>query len=104
MRRSEAVSRTGGRLPVIHVHTLGTTAIDGGRTRFTPISARRFAMLLRLAAAPGQRITRTQLWDLIFPDQSESNAMHSIRELVYQFRQLGLTLSTNASGIALPAK
>ena len=84
---------------MMHIHTLGAAAIDLGDTRFTPVSARRFAMLLRLAATPGEPVSRTQLWNLIFPHHTESSALHSIRELVYQFRQAGLPLASTAYGV-----
>jgi DNA-binding SARP family transcriptional activator len=86
---------------MIHVHTLGSAAIDAGNSRFTPIATRRFAMLLYLAAEPGKRVSRAQLRDLIFPDGTEGNALHSIRELVYVFRQCGVVLSANRYGIEL---
>jgi DNA-binding transcriptional activator of the SARP family len=89
---------------MIFVHTLGTALIETGNTRITPSSARAFALLLHLSAESGRRVSRTVLRDLLFPRQSEKNARHSLRELMYQLRQRGIELDADADGILLPAE
>src|SRR4029079_16760302 len=81
--RGEHFSRRGAG-QMIFVHTLGTASIDVGSCSITPTSPRKFALLLYLAAERGRRIPRSVLQELIFPDQAERNARHSLRELIYQ--------------------
>jgi DNA-binding SARP family transcriptional activator len=88
---------------MIFVHTLGTALIQAGTARITPASARTFALLLHLSAESGRRVSRTVLRDLLFPKQNETNARHSLRELVYQLRQRGVDLDADSDGIILPS-
>ncbi|HEY5061820.1 MAG TPA: hypothetical protein VII52_09815, partial [Gemmatimonadaceae bacterium] len=88
---------------MLSVQTLGTAVIDTGEARLTPTSARKFAMLLYLCAEPARTVSRTVLHELIFPDQTEKNAKHSLREMVYQLKQIGVALRSGADGIALGA-
>jgi DNA-binding SARP family transcriptional activator/tetratricopeptide (TPR) repeat protein len=86
---------------MIHVHTLGASRIDAGRSRVKPTSVRKFAMLLHLSAEHGRPVPRAALQELIFPDQSERNAQHSLRELVYQLRQSGVHIESDGSAVSL---
>ncbi len=86
---------------MIHVRTLGTSQIDAGDARVMPTAARKFALLLHLSAERGRRVSRAALHDLIFPDQTERNAHHSLRELVYQLRQFGVHIASDAAGVEL---
>jgi DNA-binding SARP family transcriptional activator len=86
---------------MVIVHTLGNAAIDAGDTRITPTSVRRFALLLYLAAEAGRRASRVALRDLIFPEQTEQNARHSLREMAYQLRQQGVPIDSRRDGVAL---
>jgi hypothetical protein len=42
------------------------------------------------------------LIDLLFPDKTERNGLHSLRELVYELRSLGVPLETDQDGVELP--
>jgi DNA-binding SARP family transcriptional activator len=86
---------------MVTVQTLGKAVIDAGSSRVTPTSPRKFALLLYLSAEPGRRVARSVLRDLIFPEQTEKNALHSLRELVYQLRQSGVAVDTDSDGIAI---
>jgi DNA-binding SARP family transcriptional activator len=86
---------------MMFVHTLGTALIDAGEARVTPSAGRRFALLLHLSAEAGRRVPRSTLNELMFPDQPDKNARHSLRELVYQCRQLGVQIASDADGIEL---
>src|SRR4029078_9912813 len=86
---------------MIFVHTLGTASIDVGSCSINPTSPRKFALLLYLAVERGRRVPRPVLQELIFADQADRNARHSLRELVYQLRQLGVPLEANADAIWL---
>jgi len=86
---------------MLFVHTLGTARIDAGNARLTPTSVRKFALLLHLSAEPGRRVPRDVLRELIFPDSTEDNARHSLRELLYGFRRLGVRIDSDKHGMAL---
>ena len=86
---------------MVIVHTLGHALIDAGTSRVTPASVRKFALLLYLSAEPGRRTSRSILQDLIFPEATEKNARHSLREMVYQLRRAGVAIDSDHDGIAL---
>lgn len=86
---------------MIFVQTLGTALIHAGQSRVSPASTRKFALLLYVASDPGRRISRSALQELVFPDQTDKNGGHSLRELVYQLRQRGTPLESDTYGISL---
>ena len=86
---------------MVTVQTLGRALIDAGTSRVMPTSVRKFALLLYLSAEPGRRVARSVLRDLIFPEQTEKNARHSLREMVYQLRQSGVVVDSDPDGIAI---
>src|SRR4029078_5215394 len=86
---------------MVFVHTLGQALIEAGSSRVTPTSVRKFALLLYLSAEPGRRAARSLLRDLIFPEQTEKNARHSLREMVYQLRQSGVVVDSDLDGVAI---
>jgi DNA-binding SARP family transcriptional activator len=86
---------------MIHVHALGSAQIDVETTSFTPAAPKKFALLLRLCAEHGRRISKTVLQELIYPEQTERNGRHSIREVVYQLRKAGAEIWGDDYGIAL---
>jgi DNA-binding SARP family transcriptional activator len=86
---------------MVRIRALGTAEIDACELRVEPSSARKFALLLRLAVDAGRRVPRSVLRELIFPDLPEKNARHSLRDLVYQFRQAGVALETDSGGVTL---
>jgi DNA-binding SARP family transcriptional activator len=88
---------------MIVVRALGIAEIHVDSVRILPTSSRKFALLLYLAVEQGTATPRASLCDLIFPDQDRRNAQHSLRELVYQFRQLGISLVSDPHGISLGA-
>ena len=88
---------------MIFVHTLGTALIDVGEHTVRPTSPRKFALLLYLAAERGRRIPRPTLQELIFPDQADKNARHSLRELIHQLRKLGVRMEASREGLDISA-
>jgi DNA-binding SARP family transcriptional activator len=89
---------------MIFVHTFGTAVIQAGNARVTPKSSQKFALLLYLWAERGRWVSRAMLRDLIYCEQDEKNAMHSLRELVYQLRQRGAMVETSSYGLRLPVE
>jgi DNA-binding SARP family transcriptional activator len=86
---------------MVFVRTLGSASIDAGTAHLTPSSSRRFAFCLYLWAERGRTITRATLHDLIFPEQTATNARHSIREQIYQFRKLGARIASDGETVEL---
>jgi DNA-binding SARP family transcriptional activator/tetratricopeptide (TPR) repeat protein len=90
---------------MIILHTLGTASIEvGARDSWvTPKSPRRFALLLYLAVERGRPVSRERLESLIFPGFKAVRAGHSLRQLVYELRALGVPLVSGFSDVTLPA-
>ena len=86
---------------MIRVQTLGTAVIETDTLSLTPGAPRKFGLLLYLCAEAGRPAPKAMLLDLMFPAQSESNARHSLRELLYQLRNAGVMLATGPDGIGL---
>jgi DNA-binding SARP family transcriptional activator len=78
---------------MVFVRTLGAASVDAGPKRLAPSSVRRFALFFYLWAERGRAVTRSTLHELVFPDQTTKNARHSIRELLYQYRKLGVRIA-----------
>jgi DNA-binding SARP family transcriptional activator len=78
---------------MVFVRTLGAASVDAGPKRLAPSSVRRFALFFYLWAERGRAVTRSTLHELVFPDQTAKNARHSIRELLYQYRKLGVRIA-----------
>jgi DNA-binding SARP family transcriptional activator/tetratricopeptide (TPR) repeat protein len=86
---------------MVYIHALGKAQIDLASGHLTPASSRKFSLLLRLSADPGEPVARTTLHELIYPDLADSNARHSLRDLIYQLRQAGVGLSADPNGVRL---
>ena len=89
--------------PIV-LRTLGAAQVDTGRVQVRPNAWRRFAALLYLSAEAGRRVPRRVLIDLLYPEQTERNGLHSLRELVYQLKSAGVGLDADQEGIELPAE
>ncbi len=86
---------------IIRVRTLGEATIEIGPTRVGPNSSVLFGLLLFLASHEGKAVPRARLREVFWPNRPESNAWHSLRQLVFRIRQLGLPLEATASEIRL---
>jgi DNA-binding SARP family transcriptional activator len=78
---------------MIHVRTLGTAEVLAGEHRITPDSAMLFALALYLSVSAGQRVQRSRLLDLFWPDASDGCRRHALRQLLYRLRRCGFPLS-----------
>ena len=83
---------------------LGEARIDAGEARMEPRSARKFALLLYLAAYAGRRVSRGLLQELLFPDVERTKGGHSLREILYDFRRAGVPIDAGGRSCALPAQ
>src|SRR6185437_1592119 len=88
---------------MIVLHTLGALRIDVDDACVTPAHSRKFAILLRLAARPGERVRRAELGAMLYPTQSALRAAHSVRGYLYQLRQLGVRFESDDEGLFIPA-
>src|ERR1019366_5695879 len=77
----------------IHVRMLGTAEVLAGEHRITPESAMLFALALFLSVSAGQRVQRSRLLELFWPDGSDGYRRHALRQLLYRLRRGGFPLS-----------
>ncbi len=87
---------------MIILRTLGTASIEIDDTAVVaPSAPRRFAVLLYLAVERGREISREQLANLVFSDQSSSDAAHSLREVMYQLRRVRVPIIARPTGFTI---
>lgn len=86
---------------MITVRTLGASEIVVGDRCLGPSSGRSFALLLHLAFEGDRAIPRAVLRDLFFPNANERQSSHSMRQLLYQARQLGAPLVVDSDSVTL---
>src|SRR5437868_12973777 len=85
----------------ISVQTLGSVAIDVGKRRLGPSSGRLFALLLYLSFRRGHATSRRVVQELLFPESEHGQAAHSLRQLLYRLRQIGVPLEADADQLQL---
>jgi DNA-binding SARP family transcriptional activator len=84
---------------MIHVRTLGTAEVLAGGRRITPDSTMMFALALFLSVSAGQRVQRSRLLDLCWPESSDNSRRHALRQLLYRLRQSGFPLSLDGDDV-----
>src|SRR5688572_26098081 len=87
----------------IRLRTLGGCAIEVGETRIGPDSAVLFAFLLYLAVKRERPIPRARVRELLWPDVPERKAWHSLRQLLYRARLLGIEIEATGGQLRLLA-
>jgi len=104
MRRGKNNSRV-PRLTVlsnlVRVRTLSVVAIDVGERRIGPSSGRLFALLLYLVFRRGDATSRRVVQELLFPDATDGQAAHSLRQLLYRLRQIGVPIEADADQLSI---
>lgn len=78
---------------MIQVRALGTAEVLVGSNRIAPDSSMLFALALFLSVSAGQRIQRSRLLDLLWPESNEISRRHALRQLLYRLRRSGFPLS-----------
>ncbi len=86
---------------MIELHTLGDAVIKIGTKEVRPTSPMVFAALLYLCVERGRRVPRAALQELLFPDVDERSGAHSLRQLLYKLRQLGVPLDSDAVSVRI---
>jgi hypothetical protein len=74
----------------VRVRVVGAGEITIGRLRIRPDAAVLFALMLYLSARVGQRISRTELLEFLWPGTPDAGRKHALRQLVYRLRKAGL--------------
>jgi DNA-binding SARP family transcriptional activator/tetratricopeptide (TPR) repeat protein len=87
---------------VVYLRTLGESVIEVGEVRIGPSAPHVFAALLYLALECGRRVPRGRLRELLFPTTDERSGSHSLRQLLYRMRRMGVGLRADATGVLLP--
>jgi DNA-binding SARP family transcriptional activator len=88
---------------MIELQTLGDAVIRVGDREIRPTSPTLFAALLYLGVERGQRIPRAALQELLFPETDERSGAHSLRQLLYKVRQLGVSVQAEGDVVWLEA-
>ncbi|HEU4603775.1 MAG TPA: AAA family ATPase, partial [Steroidobacteraceae bacterium] len=88
---------------MISVFALGAARIEIGTMRLTPTAAKRFGLLLFLAAERGKHIPRSRVREMLFSELEERNASHSLRELVYRLRRENVAIRSDGAGLMIGA-
>src|SRR5688500_329277 len=86
----------------IHLHTLGDALIRVNGTEIRPTSPVVFAALLYLSMERGHRVPRAALQELLFPESAKRSRAHSVRQLLYKLRHLGVPLLASDTDVTLP--
>jgi tetratricopeptide (TPR) repeat protein len=62
-----------------------------------------FALLLHLCAERGRRISRAVVQQMLFPRATAKDSSHSLRQLIYKLRKLGVHLSGDSTFVCIPS-
>ncbi|HKW11335.1 MAG TPA: AAA family ATPase, partial [Gemmatimonadaceae bacterium] len=63
-----------------------------------------FALLLYLASRRGHAISRRVVQELLFPESSDAQGAHSVRQLLYRLRQIGAPIEADADQLWMPVE
>ena len=87
----------------MRIQTLGSAEIIIGQTAVRPDSAVAFGLLLYLGVTAGDRVPRSRLVELFWPDQPETQSRHALRQLLYRLRRYGLPLAEGGEELRVDA-
>ena len=80
-------------MSIVKVRLLGECSVQVDDYRITPDAPRLFALSLYMAQTQGRWIHKSELLDLLFPTtKGPSHASHSLRQLVYRLRGIGMQI------------
>ncbi|HEX7938097.1 MAG TPA: AAA family ATPase, partial [Gemmatimonadaceae bacterium] len=89
---------------MIQLQTLGDAVIVIGDREVRPTSPTLFAALLYLGVERGQKVPRAALQELLFPETDERSGAHSMRQLLYKLRQLGVSVHAEGDVVWLASE
>lgn len=88
----------------MHVRTLGRAELSANGTRLGPEAKVAFPLLLHLVLERDHWVARTQLQEMLFPEQDRLHARHSLRQSVYTLRKEGFPIEGSGPALHIPAK
>ena len=88
---------------MIRVRALGQNVIEVKRRSIRPDAELLFATLLYLAGERGRRVERETIAALFWPRDSAARRRHSLRQILYKLRRLGVNTGTTADALTIPA-
>jgi DNA-binding SARP family transcriptional activator len=88
---------------MVVVQLLGSASITCGEHRIRDSTSRRLAVALYLAAERGRLLDRAATQALLFGDQPEMNAAHSLRQYLYKLGTLGFPIESRRADILVPS-
>jgi DNA-binding SARP family transcriptional activator/tetratricopeptide (TPR) repeat protein len=102
-RRSRpATPEWGWAVTVVRLRILGESVIQVGDRCIAPDSPQLFALALYLGHAEGRPVHKSELLELLFPDVDDARrASHSLRQLLYRLRRLGVPIVTEGGLLRL---
>jgi hypothetical protein len=88
----------------MRIRVIGEALVELPSGNVSPAAPHLFALLLRLSAEPKRLHPRGTLAPLLFPlAEKDADALHSLRQLLYQARRRGVPINTGPAGISLGA-
>ncbi|HEX5437302.1 MAG TPA: AAA family ATPase [Gemmatimonadaceae bacterium] len=89
---------------MIRLRSVGQCAIEVGKSRIGPDAERLFAFALYLAVESGRPVGRKELIELFWPAVEETRGQHSLRQVLYRLKTLGVHLVTEHSLVMVARK
>lgn len=90
-------------MKTVTLSILGNCSIEVGDLKVKPDSPLLFFLLLYLCVEEGRSIPRSELLELLFPAAHDRQAAsHSLRQLLYRLRRLGVPLLFQAGHVSTP--
>jgi len=90
---------------VIEARCFGRSEIVTQAGHILPTSELLFAVALYLCVRAGELVSRTELVELFWPHADEAKGRHSVRQLLYRLKEVGVTLDGDGELLSLsPAR
>jgi DNA-binding SARP family transcriptional activator len=89
---------------MVYLRTLSENRIELSTAQIGPDSAVLFGFLLFLAMHRGRPIARSRVRQLFWPGVADSDSAHSLRQILYRLRRLGLATTSTPGHITLDAQ
>jgi DNA-binding SARP family transcriptional activator len=84
----------------LRVRALGACLITAGKTRIKPDSAVLFALALYLGVRAGERVTRADVLELLWPGVAPTARRHALRQLLYRLKRSGVPLDADGDELS----
>ncbi|HKS05859.1 MAG TPA: AAA family ATPase [Gemmatimonadaceae bacterium] len=86
---------------MIRLRVLGQCVVEVKRKSVRPDAELVFATLLYLCAERGRRVERDALAELMWPRESATRRRHSLRQILYKLRRLGVECGDSADALEM---